>query len=467
MSISVTVNVTDDSRTDVTDAYGVVQQETRNFDVRIFAPDAAGDYPVVFWSGGHLSNPANAMGATNPQALADQGFIVLVATHLDSLANPWQSFQDDQFPLTFTGATTHRVADVDYMIDNVATLLQELPAGYTGDTDNLAIGGHSHGAFIAALMTGADSSITEYQGLHDTRLEAAILVSPQGATGSDWTGFSATSWNDHTTPTLVVTGTEDNATDGGSYLDRLDIFEFAPSGAKHAIVIQGADHGELGNEGGAITATLANTAGVFLDGYVSGVGSAVATLSDVETYRASQTNLREVYERAVIGQTGSGTLVGGSSAETLTGSVTNDTIVGAGGADTLIGNGGVDSLRGGAGADWLIGGAGNDLFDFNALSESTAAARDTITDFSGVGAAAGDRIDVSTIDARNGIAGNQAFTFIGTGAFTGSGQIRAVDAGADVRLLFNTDGNLATIEMEILIQNIANPASFTASDFIL
>ena len=42
-----------------------------------------------------------------------------------------------------------------------------------------------------------------------------------------------------------------------------------------------------------------------------------------------------------------------------------------------------------------------------------------------------------------------------------------MDAGADVRLLFNTEGNLATVEMEILIQNIANPVSFASSDFIL
>lgn len=467
MSISVTLNVTDSSRTDVTDVDGVVRQETRNFDVRIFAPDAPGDYPVVFWSPGHLSNPASVNGAVNPQALADQGYIVLVATHLDSVANPWQSVQLDRFPLEFTGATTHRVADVDYMIDNIATLLAELPAGYTGDTDNLAIGGHSHGAFIAALMTGADSSIAAYQGLHDTRLEAAILVSPQGANGSDWTGFSATSWDDHSVPTLVVTGSEDNATDGGAYLDRLDIFESAPAGGKHAIVIDGADHGELGHDGGAVTATLAHTAGLFLDGYVRGMVSAIATLSDVETYRASQTNLREVYERTAVGQTGTGMLVGGGAADTLTGSVTNDTIVGGSRGDTLIGNAGVDTLHGGAGADRLTGGADDDFFVFNSTSESGSWFRDVITDFTGAGAAGGDLIDVSTIDAQTGVSGNQTFTFIGTNAFTAAGQIRAVDSGDDVRLLFNTDGNLWTVEMEILIQNVANPASFEFSDFIL
>ena len=59
----------------------------------------------------------------------------------------------------------------------------------------------------------------------------------------------------------------------------------------------------------------------------------------------------------------------------------------------------------------------------------------------------------------------RSFAFVGTGAFTGAGQIRAVDAGADVRLPFNADGNLATVEMEILIQNLANPALHPVTSF--
>jgi Ca2+-binding RTX toxin-like protein len=56
-------------------------------------------------------------------------------------------------------------------------------------------------------------------------------------------------------------------------------------------------------------------------------------------------------------------------------------------------------------ANCLTGGAGNDLFVFTAASQSTPLARDAIADFTGVGA--GDLIDVSTIDARSGVAGNQ------------------------------------------------------------
>ena len=61
----------------------------------------------------------------------------------------------------------------------------------------------------------------------------------------------------------------------------------------------------------------------------------------------------------------------------------------------------------------MNGASGNDGFDFNSISESLPGAvnRDVITGFVGNGAAVGDGIDVSTIDANAVVAGNQAFTF--------------------------------------------------------
>jgi len=52
------------------------------------------------------------------------------------------------------------------------------------------------------------------------------------------------------------------------------------------------------------------------------------------------------------------------------------------------------------------------------------ATRDVITDVEGTGVAGGDVIDVSAIDANTAAAGNQAFTFLGTAAFTAPGQLR-------------------------------------------
>jgi hypothetical protein len=53
---------------------------------------------------------------------------------------------------------------------------------------------------------------------------------------------------------------------------------------------------------------------------------------------------------------------------------------------------------------------------------------DRITDFSH---AQGDRIDLAGIDARFTVAGDQAFSFIGTGLYTGvAGQLRYAAAAA-------------------------------------
>jgi Ca2+-binding RTX toxin-like protein len=95
------------------------------------------------------------------------------------------------------------------------------------------------------------------------------------------------------------------------------------------------------------------------------------------------------------------------------------------GDDIFVGTAGADRIIGGLGADYMTGGAGADIFDFNSAAEAGYGANgvsfDEITDFvRGV-----DKIDLSTIDATPAYAQTDAFTFIGTAAFTGSaGQLR-------------------------------------------
>jgi Ca2+-binding RTX toxin-like protein len=101
--------------------------------------------------------------------------------------------------------------------------------------------------------------------------------------------------------------------------------------------------------------------------------------------------------------------------ETVIGSTVVDLIAGGKAAETLSGLAGDDFLAGGGGADNLTGGAGNDTFVFPALTDSglTRAARDTLTDFKGIGAGGGDKIDLSAIDANTKLVTNQAFVFKG------------------------------------------------------
>jgi Ca2+-binding RTX toxin-like protein len=119
---------------------------------------------------------------------------------------------------------------------------------------------------------------------------------------------------------------------------------------------------------------------------------------------------------------GHDSIKGGAGDDRLVGNDGNDTLDGGAHNDTMLGGQGNDTLIGGGGKDLMTGGGGLDRFVFATLSDSPLAfaGRDVINTF-----AHGDKIDLSAIDARTNVAGDQAFSFIGAAAFSGvSGQLR-------------------------------------------
>jgi VCBS repeat-containing protein len=130
--------------------------------------------------------------------------------------------------------------------------------------------------------------------------------------------------------------------------------------------------------------------------------------------------------------------------------------------DTVIGGAGNDLIYGGLGEDSLTGGAGNDVFQYNAVAESGPAAADSILDF-----AAGDRIDLSRIDAKSGATASDSFTFIGGAAFTNiQGQLRVEDMGGGIwQVQGDVDGDgLADLALMLVVID-SDP--ITAGDFFL
>ncbi|HEY5723230.1 MAG TPA: type I secretion C-terminal target domain-containing protein [Allosphingosinicella sp.] len=95
-------------------------------------------------------------------------------------------------------------------------------------------------------------------------------------------------------------------------------------------------------------------------------------------------------------------------------------------ANVIIGNSASNVISGGLGADTLSGGGGNDIYQYRFVTESTAASKDQINAFN-----AGDRINLSILDANTGTsANNDAFTFIGSNAFGNvAGELRATETG--------------------------------------
>ena len=146
---------------------------------------------------------------------------------------------------------------------------------------------------------------------------------------------------------------------------------------------------------------------------------------------------------------------------TLTGSAN---VHGFGNAlDNIItGNDGINILGGGLGADILTGGGGNDIFLYHNVAESTAAATDRILDFT-----SGDKIDLRTIDARTNSAGNDAFTFVGGNAFSGTaGELRAIDNGGNSWTI-QADTNGDGIADLVIALTTSDPAYIvTGGDFL-
>jgi Ca2+-binding RTX toxin-like protein len=146
-----------------------------------------------------------------------------------------------------------------------------------------------------------------------------------------------------------------------------------------------------------------------------------------------------------------------------TGNAAGNVLVGNGSANLLSGLGGADTLRGGGGADTLNGGTGGDVFDFDSVADSPFTAPDVIDGFDGAGVAAGDRIDLSGIDANELLAGNQAFVF-GSSA---TGGVRFINGTIDTFLRANTDGD-ADFELSIrIIDGAVLASAYSADDLVL
>ena len=208
-----------------------------------------------------------------------------------------------------------------------------------------------------------------------------------------------------------------------------------------------------GGAGDADVLSYYNSAGgVTVDLRYQGVFQAVGGFSGTDWF--------DQFEDLYGSNRGGDLLIGSTGDNRILGFGGDDRIFGFNGNDELFGQQGNDLLAGGVGADVLTGGAGADVFDFNHISESTSAARDTVRDFS---AAAGDIIDLSGIDANSTVAGNQAFTFVGSAAFGSAGDLRFVTNGTDGFVIGDVDGN-GSIDLNILLLGVT---AMSAGDFVL
>ncbi|MEZ5776088.1 MAG: hypothetical protein R3D33_15695 [Hyphomicrobiaceae bacterium] len=132
-----------------------------------------------------------------------------------------------------------------------------------------------------------------------------------------------------------------------------------------------------------------------------------ADVENLRIYGSAKTATGNALDNAITGNSGANIINGGDGLDSLSGGA---------GSDRLNGGTGDDYLNGGAGRDFLTGGSGGDTFDFDAVSHiGKNGTRDVITDFQHNL----DTIDLSSIDAKTGVGGNNAFKWIGGQGFHG------------------------------------------------
>lgn len=142
----------------------------------------------------------------------------------------------------------------------------------------------------------------------------------------------------------------------------------------------------------------------------------------------------------IYGYGGNDRLAGRGGNDTIYGGKGNDTLWGEGGNDRLIGGAGNDRLIGGAGTDQYWGGAGVDRFVFSD-APTNGSTNEIVHDFQ-----QGEILDFSVMDADWTRPGNQAFTFVRAGQFTGRPgelytDLQGTGADLQTRIFADTDGN--------------------------
>lgn len=216
-------------------------------EVRVSAPASGTSLPVVLFSHG---NGWNLDGYAPLAAFwASRGFVVIQPTHLDSRRHGF-GFDHPVFPTIWT----ERIADLTRVLDQLDTVEAAVP-GLAGRVDRrrVAATGHSWGGQTAQTLLGArivDEAGRLGEDRSDSRVTAGVLLAATGLGGDDLHPFAQEnfpfmrpSFQELTTPTLVVAGDHDQSKMSSRGPDWFtDAYTHSP-GATDLLTLHGAEHG--------------------------------------------------------------------------------------------------------------------------------------------------------------------------------------------------------------------------------
>ena len=253
----------------------------------------AAPHPALIFSPGYGGRPAGFVRLVAPWVAA--GFVLLLPEHLDSFG------RDAPHRPSFANLERYaalRLADIDAILTALPDLAGR--AGARIAPGRVGLGGHSFGAWTAAVIAGATVFLPggQERSFADPRPAAFfLLAAPPVPPGADarhsFQGLAPASFRSLTRPLLLIDGTHDNGP--GGYRDRLAAYELSPPGHKYLGVVREATHMTLAgiapSGDGPLDALAARSlAGVhaltlpFWQGFVAGLRDSVAWLDGPAPY---------------------------------------------------------------------------------------------------------------------------------------------------------------------------------------
>lgn len=224
-----------------------LDRSDRDIPLKVYYPQGSGPFPTIIFAHGTgaSKDDYSALG----KYWASHGYVSIHPTYADSLSS--ESGQPDrgdfreklQEILDNPEMWVERVEDTQAVIEALSAIGQETPSLQGKiNPQRIGVGGHSYGAYTAQLIGGATINLPQQKAetnLHDPRVKAVLLLSPQG---SGQQGLTASSWQNFQTPMMVMTGSRDQGAQGQGPEWKTEPFELAPPGDKYLVFIEKANH---------------------------------------------------------------------------------------------------------------------------------------------------------------------------------------------------------------------------------
>lgn len=213
--------------------------------VTILAPAAAREpCPAIIFSHGLGARASAFTKLAEPWVAA--GFLVAMPEHLNSLARGAPKRPSNALLRRYA---LLRIGDLEALLDALPELAAK--AGTRVAPDAVGIGGHSFGAWTAAVIGGAKIYVEAGQArsFADARPRAFLLLAgpavPPGANPMQPAdGMTRNSFRELARPLMLIEGTRDLAPSGGpeSYRERLAAYALSPPGNKYLVLEKNGTH---------------------------------------------------------------------------------------------------------------------------------------------------------------------------------------------------------------------------------